>query len=456
MMTLDPLRWGGAAAAVTAYAGMCLALLRARRALQKQKDKTRQAAQGGADSADWLVAYASQTGTGEALAEHTVALLRTGGLAARAISVEHLDEAGLRGAARILFIASTYGEGDAPDSAARLARLLDRPDLALDQLHYAVLALGDSSYANYCGFGRRLDAALRARGAQALFEPVEVDRGRSAAIEAWRHHLSHLAGTSDAPDWSAPGYAEWRIGARRLLNPGSAGAPVYRIDLLPAAGPLPDWQAGDLVQVSAPGEPDYPREYSIASTMAEGCLSLLVRLHARADGTPGLASGWLCHQARPGEPLQLRVRQHSRFRIGENAGRPLILIGNGTGIAGLRAHLQSRAEAGEARNWLVFGERNAAHDHFCADEVAAWQRAGMLDALSLVFSRDGGSARYVQHALEVQAMQLRAWVDTGAAIYVCGSLQGMAGAVHATLERLLGSDTLATLDESGRYRRDVY
>ncbi|MDQ1832540.1 sulfite reductase subunit alpha [Massilia scottii] len=447
MISVDPVRWGGAAVAVAAYAGMCLALLRARRGLHRDVD---------AGNADWLVAYASQTGTGEALAAHTVATLRTGGLSARAISVEHLDDATLRGAARILFIASTYGEGDAPDSAARLGRLLDQSDLALGQLHYAVLALGDSSYANYCGFGRRLDDALQARGAQALFERVEVDRGRAAAIDAWQHHLSHLAGTSDAPDWSAPAYGDWRIAARRLLNPGSAGAPVYRIDLRPAAGDLPGWEAGDLVQVSAPGEPDYPREYSIASTMAEGCLSLLVRLHVRADASLGLASGWLCRAAREGDAVLLRVRQHKRFRIGENAGRPLILIGNGTGIAGLRAHLKSRADAGEARNWLVFGERNAAHDHFCGADIAQWRQAGMLDTLSLAFSRDGGSARYVQHALEAQAAQLRAWVDAGASIYVCGSLQGMAGAVHATLETVLGGDTLAMLDESGRYRRDVY
>lgn len=447
MMTVDPVRWGGAAAAVAAYAGMCLALLRARRGMHKEPD---------GENADWLVAYASQTGTGEALAEHTVATLRTGGLSARPISVEHLDEATLRGAARILFIASTYGEGDAPDSAARLARLLDQPGMDLGQLHYAVLALGDSTYANYCGFGRRLDAALQVRGAQALFERVEVDRGRSAAIEAWQHHLSHLAGTSDAPDWSAPAYGDWRIASRHLLNPGSAGAPVYRIDLLPDAGPLPAWEAGDLVQVSAPGDPAYPREYSIASTMAEGCLSLLVRLHERADGTLGMASGWLCREAREGAPVLLRVRQHSRFRIGDNTGRPLILIGNGTGIAGLRAHLQSRAEVGQARNWLVFGERQAAHDHFCAGDIAAWQRAGMLDALSVVFSRDGGSERYVQHALAAQAAELRAWVAAGAAIYVCGSLQGMAGAVHAILEEVLGFDTVAMLDEAGRYRRDVY
>lgn len=446
MMTTDPLRWAGALAMLGTYAATCLMIYRARRA---------QLPAPGAN-ADWLVAYASQTGTGEFLAQQTVATLRTGGLAARDVSLEHVNEAQLRGAERILFIVSTYGEGDAPDSGARFAQLVARADLDLSGLHYAVLALGDSSYVNYCGFGRSLEAALLARGAQPLFARIDADKGAASAIEAWQHHLSHLAGTSDAPDWSAPAYADWRLAERVLLNPGSAGAPVYRIALAPADGPLPAWEAGDLVQVSAPGDPDYPREYSIASITADVRVELFVRLHLRDDGGEGVASGWLCRHAQPGERIALRLRQHSRFRLGANAARPLILIGNGTGIAGLRAHLKQRAADGSGPNWLVFGERQAAHDHFCREEVDAWQASGVLEALTLAFSRDGGAVRYVQHALAGQAHQLRAWVDQGAAIYVCGSLQGMASGVHQTLVDVLGQDEVDLLDESGRYRRDVY
>jgi sulfite reductase (NADPH) flavoprotein alpha-component len=65
-------------------------------------------------AADWLVVYASQTGSAEFLAQRSAALLATGGLAARAACISSLDGASLRGASRILFIASTYGEGDAP------------------------------------------------------------------------------------------------------------------------------------------------------------------------------------------------------------------------------------------------------------------------------------------------------------------------------------------------------
>lgn len=446
MMTIEPLRWGGALALSGAYLAMCLGIWRHRLARTK--------ATGGA--ADWLVVHASQTGSAEFLAERTAATLALGGLDARAVCMSTLDGTQLAAAPRVLFICSTYGEGDAPDTAARFAghTMGQAPDLS--HLHFGVLALGDATYANYCGFGRALDAWLLERGATPLFERIDVDRGAPAALAAWQHHLSHLAGTSDAPDWEAPAYGEWRIASRIHLNPGSAGAPLYRIALIPRDGVLPAWEAGDLAQVSAPLDPDRPREYSIASIPGEGRLELLVRLQAREDGTPGAASSWLCVRSDANDTIRLRVRAHARFRLGANADRPLVAIGNGSGLAGLRSLLKARIDAGTYRNWLLFGERHAAHDFLCRDELESWRDGGMLARLDLAFSRDGGPARYVQHLVEAHGEELRRWVAAGAAIYVCGSLQGMAGGVHDALVSALGADTIEAMTSDGRYRRDVY
>lgn len=445
MINMDPSRWGMALFMLLAYGGICAAALRGR-----------VGARPAGGSADWLVVYASQTGTGQWLAQRTADTLNTGGLQARVASMDDVGEAELAAARRVLFIASTYGEGDAPDSGARFSRMLATTGASFDQLHYGVLALGDRSYANFCAFGRHLDAALAGRGAQALFPRIDADRAAPAALETWQHHLSHLAGTSDAPDWSAPDYGQWRIAQRTQLNPGSAGAPVFHIALEALDGVQADWQAGDLVQVSAPSDPGYPREYSIASIPADGRIELLVRLHLHADGTQGAASGWLCTQATPADSIALRVRAHARFQQGGNGSGPMILIGNGTGIAGLRSHLKQRIAAGRYDNWLLFGERNAAHDFLFSEEIAAWQAAGQLAALDLAFSRDRGAHKYVQHALAARADKLREWVGRGAAIYVCGSLQGMAGGVHDALVEALGQDLLDHLDTEGRYRRDVY
>jgi sulfite reductase (NADPH) flavoprotein alpha-component len=446
LLTTEPLRLGGALLLSGSWLALSFRMWRARRN-GRQPDT---------HDADWLVVHASQTGSAEDLARRSADLLATGGLAARAVCISRLDRDRLAAATRILFVASTYGEGDAPDTAAPFAGRLMAAGIDLAHLHYAVLALGDKNYANYCGFGRALDAWLAQQGATRLFDRIDVDRGDARALAEWQHHVGRLAGTLDAPDWDAPAYGDWRIVARTLENPGSAGAPLYRIALEPAAGPLPAWEAGDLAQVSPPDDPDHPREYSIASLPGEGRLELLVRLQKREDGSPGAASGWLCAQSGHQDLVRLRLRAHERFRLGANAARPLVAIGNGSGLAGLRGLLKARIAGGRIDNWLLFGERNQIHDFLLRDELQAWRDGGKLARLDLAFSRDQAARRYVQDALRDEAVRLREWVERGAAIYVCGSLQGMAGGVHEALAAILGAQALDALAAAGRYRRDVY
>lgn len=451
--TNDPTRLMLVAGMGVGYALVCLApYLRVRR----KRLAAARARAAAAAAPGWIVAYASQTGNAEELAQQTLATLKLAGIPAQISELSELGADQLQHAERVLFLVSTYGEGDAPDAAAAFVGRLMGSSLPLAQLHYGVLALGDRSYAHYCGFGRALDQWLQAQGAHSLFPRIEVDRSAPAAIDQWRQQLSHVAGTSDAPDWGAPAFAAWRLCERIHLNAGSAGAPLYHLELAPQDGALPDWQSGDLVQVAAPADPARARDYSIASIPADGRVHLLVRLHAHSDGSHGIASGWLTQQAQPGDTIQMRLRAHKRFRLDDNAGRPLILIGNGSGMAGLRGHLKARAQIGQRRNWLLFGERQAAHDYHYRAELDAWQSDGTLERLDMVFSRDQAGRRYVQDRLAEQGALAKQWLEQGAAIYVCGSLEGMAGGVDAVLESLLGRAALDQLSASGRYRRDVY
>lgn len=137
-------------------------------------------------------------------------------------------------------------------------------------------------------------------------------------------------------------------------------------------------------------------------------------------------------------------------------GRPLILIGNGTGIAGLRAHLRAAAYAGTTGHWLLFGERTRAHESFFDAELSAWQASGVLARLDRCFSRDADCGRYVQQALTENGEAVQDWIARNATILVCGSLEGMAQAVDEALAAILGADVLSELSENGRYRRDVY
>src|SRR5690606_29593755 len=494
--------WAGFA--VTAYVIACGWLLWRSRPRRDHDDAT-------GNGSQVLVAWASQTGFAQELAERTAATLAGAGVPVRLRELSQVDAAMLADSPRALFVASTTGEGDPPDPALGFVRDVMATPAALPSLQFAVLALGDREYEQFCGFGHRLDQWLRQSGATPLFDLVEVDNGDAGALRHWQHHLGLLAQAPELPDWSPVAYEPWQLRERAELTPGSAGGPVFHLALSPPAGTPPHWKAGDIAEIGprnaadavdallgtlglagdapvtsgkqtialrdalacahlpeaaevagldAQALPDRlkplpHREYSIASMPHEGTLQLLVRHMRRPDGRSGLGSGWLCEHAALGSTIDLRIRANTNFHP-PAPERPLLLVGNGTGIAGLRAHLAARVSAGARRNWLLFGERNRDRDFHYRDDIERWQADGFIERLDLAFSRDGDARRYVQHALHDAGDALRKWIDAGAAIYVCGSLQGMAPGVDAVLREMLGDARVEQLLLEGRYRRDVY
>ncbi|MGE0716236.1 MAG: flavodoxin domain-containing protein [Alphaproteobacteria bacterium] len=505
----DPGRLWAAAAVAAAWLALCglVALSHWRGARQSAGAAGRLAA-GAGDRAAMLVAFASQTGFAEEIAWRTADALRAAGTPVRLAPLGQLDGAALAVAGRALFVVATTGEGDAPDSAAGFARRVLAGSAPLAGLRYGVLALGDRSYAQFCAFGRRLDEWLRRHDATRMFETVEVDDGDAGALGRWRDHMAALGAVAQPVE--AGGWEPWRLVERRLLNPGSAH-PAWHVALAPAAGRA-SWQAGDIARIAPGNDPaevarllsrlgldgDAPvdgpdgtatlarllgrsvlpvdadafagldadataarlqplpwREYSIASLPASGRIELLVRGATRPDGRPGIGSGWLTRWTPIGGEVLLRLRENRAFH--PPAGdRPLILIGAGTGLAGLRAHLQARAATGRRPNWLVFGERSAATDFFHRAEIEGWRSSGALARLDLAFSRDQPERVYVQHRLSAAADEVRRWVDRGAAIYVCGSIDSMAPAVADALKAALGEERLEHMAAEGLYRRDVY
>ncbi|MDC5434893.1 sulfite reductase flavoprotein subunit alpha [Acinetobacter baumannii] len=455
----------------------------------------------------WLITYATQTGVAEQLAWSTATSLQEAHQPVQVKSVQQLTEADLQQHEQILFVISTYGTGEAPDLASNFAKKLLKTNLKLQHIKYAVLALGSKEYPDtYCSFGYTVDEWLKNNGAKALFDIIEVDNANPADIQNWNQALVKATKLDLHAVNIEKVFDNWTLQQRDLLNPNSLGQPAYNIELTASHEAV--WQAGDIAEIQPGNSPERinkflqhhhilknavvdslqvsiekalwnkdltgeiepfanldhlleqlptlpTREYSIASIPSQQVLRLVVRQQYDESGDLGLGSGWLTQHTEINQNVALRIRTNESFHLIDD-NRPIICIGNGTGIAGLMSLLHTRTRHNYTENWLIFGERQRAHDFFYASTIEAWQTMGMLKRLDLAFSRDQEQRVYIQDIIRQNAAELVNWIERGAVLYVCGSIDGMASGVDQALIHILGEEQVDELRQQGRYRRDVY
>ncbi|KXO92363.1 reductase [Tsukamurella pulmonis] len=202
------------------------------------------------------VVWASQTGTAEGYAVDCAAALRSAGLTATVVGAEQIAPAQLSGT--VVFLVATTGDGDAPDNGVALWDALAAAEPGdLDGLRYSVLGFGDPSYADFCGFARKLDARLEHLGAvrlapRASCEPDYADTAASwlgAVVTA----LDPEASPAPPPAPEPAGYTRTRplrtalVASERLSGDGSA-KDVRRFTFALPADEL-SYRAGDALGI---------------------------------------------------------------------------------------------------------------------------------------------------------------------------------------------------------------
>lgn len=450
---------------------------------------------------DYLIVFASQSGQAENIAQQTAQQLHAVGQKVSLVDMQYLTVEQLCQAQKVLWCVSTYGEGDAPDTAQfAIKHIFNHENLDLSHQSYAILALGDKRYSHFCRFGQVLDQHLQQSHAQALFEMVCVDHLKQADLDYWLKQLEQLSAQTLSRIAQQNDWTSLILKNRTCLNSGSQGNPIYQIQL--SYDDALSWSSGDILEIQCGNSlkdiqyflaaqqqtvsensvailqfkdlrqlPEQRfnesfqdwilafddlaiREYSIASIPEQKILELVVRQEKTVTGL-GLGSGWLTEHAVLGQMITAKIRSNPSFHL-KASKQPLILVGNGTGIAGLVAHLAQQQQYGNRQNWLIFGERQQQFDHLYKQQIGLWQEQGFLPDVDYAFSRDQTEKVYVQHILQQKSEQLVNWIEAGAAIYVCGSLKGMAQEVEKTLINILGAEQLEQLKKNKRYQRDIY
>ena len=215
-----------------------------------------------------------------------------------------------------------------------------------------------------------------------------------------------------------------------------------------------------------------PRLYSIASSQDEvedevHLTIAHVDYEAFGKRHQGGASGFLCEGLEEGAEVEVYIEKNDNFRLPENPDTPVIMVGPGTGIAPFRAFMQERdAQGADGKNWLFFGNPNFTQDFLYQVEWQGYVKSGLVDKITLAFSRDQKEKIYVQHRLIENGKDVFEWLEAGAHFYVCGDATHMAKDVEAALLSIIqqhggkseddAKEYLVAMRKAKRYQKDVY
>lgn len=515
--------------------------------------------------------WASQTGNAEALAERFAQRLRDAGITVELSAMADFPASKLASTHTLALISSTFGDGDPPDNGEGFWHSLSTAETRLESLRFAVLALGDPNYEQFCNHGKQLDQRLLELGATRLLERVDCDTEFEALADAWLLRFQQTLAPAKPVAPATPTGKTKLYGSRLLLNrhlnPHSVHKETrqFALDLTDSgltyeagdalgvrprncpelvselldltrlnahtsvnidtfgdvplqqaltqhfeiARPSSDTLAFIAERSANPGlkhllNPEHkaelndwlwgrqladvlleypvecsadellgtlkrlqPRLYSIASSAKAYPQEVHLTVAAvRYGKRKGVSSTFLADRVGDGE-VPLFIQPSKQFRTPTDGDVPMIMIGPGTGIAPFRAFLQERRALGhQGRNWLFFGEQHAASDFYYQDELQGMQRDGLLNHLSLAFSRDQAQKVYVQDRIREQGAELWRWLQDGARLYICGDASHMAKDVDQALRQVaqthggLGVEGAVEywrqLSEQKRYLRDVY
>lgn len=358
-------------------------------------------------------------------------------------------------AKRIIVLAATYGNGDAPASAKGFLDRLESLDRAPDSA-VAVLGFGDRSFPAYCAFARAVAAAAEAKDWPELLPFDTIDRQSPQDFARWGRALGQALGIELelAHQPVQPATETLALVSRRDYGVEvQAPTAILRFSMQRAT----IWQrltgrgfarfaAGDLLGIVPEGSV-VPRYYSLASCDRDGFVEIVVRKHPG-----GLCSGQLMALA-PGDTVSAFLRRNPGFQAGEDRA-PLILIGAGTGIGPLAGFV--RANARRRPVHLFFGMRHPDSDFLYGEELSIWRTNGRLQRLVTAVSR-GARPHYVQDALRAEGEEVARLVRNGARVMVCGGRDMAAGVAHALADILAPVGlTPVELKAEGRYVEDVY
>ena len=132
------------------------------------------------------VLFGSQSGNAEGLASKIAKIAKSYGLQGNVHDMDGFDFNSLSSKKRVIIVCSTWGEGEQPDNAEELWKFANSDAASrLEGTHFAVCALGDTSYELFCESGKEWDGLFEKLGATRIVERIDCDVDYDAPASEW-------------------------------------------------------------------------------------------------------------------------------------------------------------------------------------------------------------------------------------------------------------------------------
>ncbi|MBK3516973.1 diflavin oxidoreductase [Carboxylicivirga marina] len=202
------------------------------------------------------ILYGTKTGNAQLIAQQTHKYYHQCGIESECYNMDKYDVGRLPSEHKVLIVISTDGEGELPPNARKFYNLLQHDEMPLlANLEYAICALGDSSYDNFCGAGKMIDAQLQKLNAQAIINRVDCDLDfKKSALQWIQNSYDTIVGikkeskkVNDA-QIELPDFITTTLKKRKQLSKAKLEQGVFHLELDNTNNHV-DYAAGDCIEI---------------------------------------------------------------------------------------------------------------------------------------------------------------------------------------------------------------
>ncbi len=230
--------------------GYLTGLLRNGHTAQKQLDLTEVAIK------KITILYGTETGNAKRLGNSFAATAKKKGISVKLMGLDQYRVTDLPKEDYLFVVISTQGEGEPPVAARKFYDFIQQDNITLNNLKYAVLGLGDTSYPLFCKAAEDVDVRLGKLGANQVLTLQKCDVDYEAPASEWLEEIFNTLSKTPTNKIKKPGSVErksttktyeGKIVSHINLNDNNSSKETYHIEISTEDQPV--YQPGDAIGI---------------------------------------------------------------------------------------------------------------------------------------------------------------------------------------------------------------